>query len=288
MPDNSLEAFKAKHGQLAYNALLKAIEAKPSKPPSNYSLSRMASQIMAKPKNDLMRSSKNAPRIRGSADVPLNSQGIQEAMQRGQQFKIKGGLDAIITSPLQRAKNTAAAIANESNAKLQVSDNAMPWKLGMFEGERVEDVRHFIAKLAVDHPDDKVPGRSDHSTADGESFNDFKQRFIGKLLAPLMQAHAQDPTSKVGILTHLRDVLAAKSWIEHGARRDLQFDHHDINYETKTDKEEKPGSVFRIHPDGDKWKFEPTDMEDPSQLEAGIYLIRHGKTDWNGDQGKVS
>jgi broad specificity phosphatase PhoE len=280
MPATSLESFRTKHGQLAYNALLKAIETKPPKPSTNRSLSMMATRLMAKPQSEVMKG-KQVARVRGSSDVPLNKEGLSKADRLAGQFTAKGGLDAILTSPLQRARNTGVAIAKATGAPLQVTHALMPWKLGMFEGEPVEDVKHFIAKLANEHPEQSAPGRGPSSTDNGESFNSFKQRFIGQFLAPLMEAHAQDPRSKVAAVSHLRDVLAAKSWIENGARKDLQFDHHDVNYEQKTDKEDIPGSVFHIHPEGDKWKFDHVKMEDPSPLGAGIYLIRHGKTDWN-------
>jgi broad specificity phosphatase PhoE len=292
MPNGTtLEAFRAKHGQQAYNSLLKAVEDSGKKPPApdNRALSGMALRMLARPQGGISKKlQQTQTRVRGSANVPLNAEGVQQADTVGRQFAQKGGLDAVLTSPLERARNTAVAIAKHTGAHLQVDDKLMPWKLGVFEGQPVENVKQMIAKIATDHPDEKIPGRSPFSTADGESFNDFKQRWLGGVMAPLMEAHAQDPSSKVGIVTHLRDILAAKSWIEHGAQRNLQFDHHDINYESRTDKEEVPSSVFRIHPEGDKWSFKPEDMEKPEPLDAGIYLIRHGKTEWNGNGQQTS
>lgn len=292
MPNGTtLEQFRGKYGQAAYNQLLKSVEDSGRKPafPDNRALNSMALKMLAQPQAAAKIKAANQPRVRGSSDVPLNDDGLQEADQRGRQFAAKGGLDAVLTSPLSRARNTAVSIARHTGAHLQVDDKLMPWKLGVFEGQPVENVKQMISKLAIDHPDQKVPGRSPFSTQDGESFNDFKQRWIGQTLAPLMQAHAQDPSSKVGIVSHLRDMLAAKSWIENGARADLAFNHHDINYETRNAAEEKPASVFRIHPEGDKWTFKEQDMEKPDPLEAGIYLIRHGKTDWNSaGQGATS
>ena len=288
----TLEQFRQKHGQAAYNTLLKAVEGM-KRPPAgledNRALSALGAKIMAAPRSQAMMKPKQVARVRGSADVPLNQEGLRAAHEVGQKLAAKGGLDALLTSPLSRARNSAVAISKYSNTPLQTTDKLMPWKLGMFEGEPVDGVKHLVAKLANDHPNDKAPGKSAVSSADGESFNDFKQRYLGGLLAPLMEAHAQSPTSKIGLMTHLRDVLSAKSWIEHGARKDLAFDHHDVNYEAKTSPEEQPSSVFRIHPEGGKWKFEDVKMDDPTPLEAGIYLIRHGKTDWNaGTEGQGS
>jgi len=291
MPNGTtLEQFRTKHGQAAYNQLLKSVDDMGRKPavPDNRALSSMALKMLQQPQASAKIKVANQARVRGSADVPLNDEGLQEAAQRGQQFAAKGGLDAVLTSPLSRARNTAVSIARNTGAHLQVDDKLMPWKLGVFEGQPVENVKQMIAKIATDHPEQKIPGRSPFSTSEGESFNDFKKRWLGGVLSPLMQAHAQDPSSKVGIVTHLRDVLAAKSWIEHGARQDFQFDHHDINYETNSANEEKPASVFRIHPEGGKWNFKEQDMEKPEPLEAGIYLIRHGKTDWNGNNGGLT
>lgn len=284
MPVNSIEDFKRKHGQLAYNALMK-VGGKTQKPATNDELGAYAKNLFAQKQSEVLKPQKVA-RIRGSADLPLNDKGLQQVHDRGQQIAAKGGMDILVSSPLQRARNTAVAISKASGGTpVHVDERAMPWGLGMFEGEPVDDVKRYIAKMANDHPNEKVPGRSVYSTRDGESFNDFKQRWIGGLLAPLMEAHAQDPQSKVGIVTHLRDILAAKAWIDNGARRDLTFDHHDINYEAKTAKEEKPSSVFAVRPEGDKWTFNDEDMESPEQFKPGIYFIRHGETDWNSAGG---
>lgn len=282
----TLEQFRTKHGQAAYNTLLKAVDG--TKRPAagvadNRSLSALGAKIMAAPRSQALARPPKVARIRGSADVPLNDEGLRHADELGKQFAARGGVDALLTSPLQRARNSAVAISKYTKAPIQVTDKLMPWKLGMFEGEPVEGVKHLVGKLANDHPDESAPGQSPVSTAHGESFNSFKQRYLGEFLAPLMEAHAQQPSSKIGLMTHLRDVLAAKSWIEHGARKDLAFDHHDISYEARTAPEEKLSSVFRIHPEGGKWKFEDVKMDDPKPLDAGIYLIRHGKTDWNND-----
>jgi broad specificity phosphatase PhoE len=285
MPNGTtLEQFRTKYGQQAYNQLLKAVDDSGRKPaaPDNRALSGMALKMLAGPQGKIATKVTQQPRVRGSADVPLNDEGTREADMRGRQFASKGGLDAVLSSPLQRARNTAVSIAKHTGAHLQLDDKLMPWKLGVFEGQPVENVKQMIAKLAVDHPEDKAPGRSPFSTANGESFNDFKQRWLGQVLAPLMEAHAQDPSGKIGVVTHLRDILAAKSWIEKGAPHNLSFDHHDINYETKTSNEERPASVFRVHPEDGKWTFKDVDMEKPEPLDAGIYLVRHGKTDWNG------
>jgi broad specificity phosphatase PhoE len=282
MPGTSLEQFRTKYGQAAYNELMKALGPK-DKPYTNTGLSQLAKRVMNRPANDIVRNGKQVARIRGSSDVPMTDAGAAEVQDRAAQIAAKGGMDLVMSSPLQRARNTAVAIAKHNGAPVQIDHNLMPWKMGVFEGQPVENVKHMIAKIANDHPDEKMPGMSPTSTTPGESFNDFKGRFIGKFLAPLMAAHAQEPSGKIGLVSHLRDILAAKSWIENGARQDLQFDHHDINYETKSDKTDTPSSVHRIYPEGDKWKFEDVKMDGPEPFSPGIYMIRHGKTDWNAE-----
>lgn len=286
-PVGSLEQFRVKHGQLAYNTLMKSVEgSRKQQPPTNKGLSTFATKIMNNPAKQVNNVDRVA-RIRGTSDLPLNQEGLQQAQERAQQIATKGGMDVLVTSPLQRAKNTAAAISKASGGTpITEDERAMPWHLGMFEGEPVDKVKNYIAKFANDHPDNPVPGRGPLSVRDGESFNSFKQRFVGGLLKPLMEAHAQDPQSKVGIVTHLRDILAAKAWVENGARKDLQFDHHDLNYESNSNKEEKPSTVFSVKPEGDKWAFNEEDTEDPKPFDPGIYFIRHGETDWNSSGGR--
>lgn len=280
---SSLEDFRVKHGQLAYNALMKNVNQAGKKPLTNNALTTLGNKLMQNPTPSVVSSPKRVSRIRGTSDLPLNQNGVNQVNDRGRQIAAKGGMDLLVTSPLQRARNTAISISRASGGTpIHVDERAMPWHLGMYEGEPVDNVKGFVAKMANDHPDMPIPGRGPLSTRDGESFNSFKNRWIGGLLAPLMEAHAQDPSSKIGIVTHLRDILAAKAWIDKGARKDLQFDHHDVNYEAKTSKEEKPSSVFKISPEGDKWKFEDEDVDNPEeQFTPGIYFIRHGETDWN-------
>lgn len=282
---NSLDQFKLKHGQAAYNTLMQAVEKAGhtrKQPLDNTGLAAWGKKLMNSQQQQQLTKPSRVSRIRGSTDLPLNPDGLTQADERGQQIAAKGGMDMLITSPLQRARNTAIAISRYSGGTpIHVDERAMPWSLGMFEGEPVDNVQKFIAKMANEHPEQKVPGESPTSTRPGESFNDFKNRWIGGLLAPLMEAHVKDPSGKIGIVTHLRDILAAKSWIENGARRDLQFDHHDVNYEARTAKEEKPSSMFKVSPDGDKWKFEDEDPADPKPFSPAIYFIRHGETDWN-------
>ena len=275
MADTSLSAFRQKYGQAAYNAMLKQIEAKP---PTARALDQFGQGLMLGPKNKLLT---QTARVRGSSNVPLNSTGLAQADDLGRKFAARGGLDMIFSGPLDRARHTAIAIARHTNTPVQTTDTLLPWKLGIFEGQPVDNVKDMLAKLANDHPDESAPGRSLTSTEHGESFNSFKHRLIGKFLAPLMLAHAQDPRGKIGAISHLRDILAAKSWIKNGTRQDMQFDHHDVDYEHSA-SEEKPASVFRIHADdGNKWKFENEDMDDSAPLLPGIYMIRHGDTNWN-------
>ncbi len=284
---NSLESFRVKHGQLAYNTLMKSVnKSRTQKPMPNSGLSQLGRKIMAQPESDMSKPQR-VSKIRGSSDVPLNSDGLQQADDVGRGVAQKGGMDLLVSSPLERARNTAVAISRYSGGTpIHVDERAMPWSLGMYEGEPVDKVKSYIAKMANDHPNVPIPGRGPQSTRDGESFNAFKQRFIGGLVAPLMQAHAQDPQTKTGIVTHLRDILAAKSWVENGARKDLQFNHHDVDYENKSDKEEKPTSMFKLAPEGDKWTFTPEAHNDGKPLSPAIYFIRHGETDWNAEGGQ--
>lgn len=56
-------------------------------------------------------------KIQGQTDIPLNEQGIKQALECGQELK-KNSWDHLITSPMKRAKQTAELINQELGLEL--------------------------------------------------------------------------------------------------------------------------------------------------------------------------
>ena len=69
----------------------------------------------------------------GRLDVPLNATGREQAQRAAQQLA-GAGIDAVVTSPLVRARDTAQAIADAAGVPLIVDERLIEVDYGPFEG----------------------------------------------------------------------------------------------------------------------------------------------------------
>ena len=69
----------------------------------------------------------------GQADVPLTAVGQAQARRAGE-LLAGSGIDAIVSSPLCRARDTAAAIADATGAPIRVDERLIEVDYGPFEG----------------------------------------------------------------------------------------------------------------------------------------------------------
>ena len=137
-------------------------------------------------------------RIRGWKDVPLSDKGKKEAEELGQ--SLKGTvLDAIYTSDLERARETAMIVANALGVnKLVVTKSLRPWNVGKLAGVKTTEALPIMAKY-IREPTETVP--------DGESFDDFRERAFEGLKGIL-----SEPDDKIAIVTHHRVERLIKGW----------------------------------------------------------------------------
>lgn len=89
-------------------------------------------------------------RFQGREDIPLNEDGIKQAEVTGRALK-KTGIEAVYTSPLQRALHTAQEIAAQTGL---VEEDVYPMKelierdLGPYSGQMVKDKQEYFAVAA--------------------------------------------------------------------------------------------------------------------------------------------
>ena len=76
----------------------------------------------------------------GRSDVPLNSQGIDQAARLAVSLA-KSKMDLILTSPLERARRTAGALAEASSAELSPCPSLIEMGYGVWEGRLYADIR---------------------------------------------------------------------------------------------------------------------------------------------------
>ncbi|HSZ58517.1 MAG TPA: histidine phosphatase family protein [Tepidisphaeraceae bacterium] len=150
-------------------------------------------------------------KIRGWVDVPLSPKGKAAAIAVGQQLA-DTPLDGIISSDLGRARETAGEIAQATGAPILYSTQALrPLNAGIFQGVESKSVLPKL-RYFIEHPDEKIPG--------GESFNDFKSRFLDEMT----NIHANYPGKTLCIVAHHRNDVALDAWTKKGQPADFSLD----------------------------------------------------------------
>jgi broad specificity phosphatase PhoE len=145
-------------------------------------------------------------RLRSWLDIPLDEQGLQEAVETAQ--KIRGlPVTTIYSSDLKRARQTAEVIRQSTQATMVTTDELRPWNLGIFGGQLLREIIPFLEVLNQ---------RPDLPAPNGESFHQFYARYSSRLNE--MLSLAEQSRGYVVAVTHVRNLLAAKSIIEHGDR----------------------------------------------------------------------
>jgi broad specificity phosphatase PhoE len=144
-------------------------------------------------------------RLRGWLDLPLDDQGLQEAVETAGRLA-DYPVEAIYSSDLRRARQTAEVLRRRTRApRVKPTKELRPWNLGVFCGQRVLDVLPFL-NLLNRHPDMPAPS--------GESFYQFYGRYSQRL-TELMNL-ALESSQCIVAVTHVRNLLASQTVIEHG------------------------------------------------------------------------
>jgi broad specificity phosphatase PhoE len=141
-------------------------------------------------------------RLRGWLDVPLDSEGLEEAAVTAGQVHTRHTVDAIYCSDLRRARQTAEVLRKQTKAPVTTTSDLRPWNLGVFCGQRVREILPFL-NLLNQHLDLAAPS--------GESFYQFYGRYAHRLKELLTLAEAS-PNS-IAVVTHVRNLLATSSVI---------------------------------------------------------------------------
>ncbi|MGA7218710.1 MAG: histidine phosphatase family protein [Candidatus Sulfotelmatobacter sp.] len=146
-------------------------------------------------------------RLRGWLDIPLDEQGLKEAAETADRLA-DHRVEAIFSSDLRRARQTAEVLRRRTSAsRVTTSKELRPWNLGVFCGQRVFDILPFL-NLLNQHPELAAPS--------GESFYQFYGRYSRRLTE--MMNLADESSGCIVAVTHVRNVLATQTIIEHGDR----------------------------------------------------------------------
>ena len=122
-------------------------------------------------------------RFAGRGDIPLTEEGLRQAAAAAEWLAARGGIDVIVTSPLQRARQTAEAVAMATGAPLEVEDGLAETDFGKWEGMT-------FAEVSQRWPDEASAwiGSADVAPPGGESFADVIDR-VNAALDRLLAEH---------------------------------------------------------------------------------------------------
>jgi ribonuclease H / adenosylcobalamin/alpha-ribazole phosphatase len=132
-------------------------------------------------------------RFAGRADIPLTGKGLRQAGAAAQRLAARGGIAAIVTSPLQRARRTADAVAAATGAPVRVDDGWMELDFGEWEGlSSAEAAERGPGEMAAWLKDSAVapPG--------GESIAAATRRVL-----PALRRALEQPGGTVVVVSHV-------------------------------------------------------------------------------------
>jgi len=134
-----------------------------------------------------------ATRLQGHTDIPLNAVGRRQAERLAQALEGEV-IDAVYSSDLQRARDTAGAVAFATGAALVLDAGLRERAFGSFEGVRFADIEQRW-------PEDARRWRAREpafAPAGGESLDRFYARCVGTAA----RLAAQHPGGAVALVAH--------------------------------------------------------------------------------------
>ncbi len=139
-------------------------------------------------------------RFAGRGDIPLTGDGVKEAGQIAARLG-RSGVQMIVSSPLQRARKTAEAIAETTKAPIVVDDNLVEADFGAWEGLTFAEAgakwpEEMAAWMAS--PDAAPPG--------GESFASVALRVLAAI-DRVIDVHRHEKVVVVSHVTPIKTVL---------------------------------------------------------------------------------
>lgn len=166
-------------------------------------------------------------RLQGHLDIPLNAEGERQAAALGQAL-LDEPLDAIISSDLQRARQTAEAIAAPRGMTVQTERGLRERCYGAFEGLLYADIqRHYPEAHAAWQARD-IDARFPAGVNAAETMREFSQRVIGTITRLVNE----NKYRKVALVAHggvLECAYRAAHGMDFARKRDFDIFNASIN-----------------------------------------------------------
>ncbi|WP_244826993.1 histidine phosphatase family protein [Caballeronia sp. TF1N1] len=133
-------------------------------------------------------------RIQGHIDIPLSEHGRLQAEQLGRRMAREGGLDAVYSSDLQRAQQTARPFADALGLELCLSKGLRERLYGAFQGHDSDEISEKFPAEFVEWQT-RDPG---FTPPGGESQRVFYHRVV-HAMEPILAAH---PGGRIACVAH--------------------------------------------------------------------------------------
>ncbi len=231
-------------------------------------------------------------RIQGRNDLStLTAEGLSQASKAGQALK-EVSIEAVYSSPLQRAADTAKELIKERSEVLDIAfkNDLMEVDLPQWSGLTIEEVKdQFPTEYLIWEKD---PNELILNRKDGTSFKPIKDLFnqAEKFLKELFEIHNPSENKNILIVGHnaiLRClIMQLLNQPKQGIRR-IKLDNASISTLKVSPSEQKNYSVQieSLNSTAHLKTELPTKGKNPR-----IILVRHGETDWNREgrfQGQI-
>ena len=140
-------------------------------------------------------------RFSGRDDIALTKEGIKQAGLAARRLAAGPGVDVIVTSPLQRARRTAEAVAEATGAPMIVDDDLAEADFGQWQGLS-------FAEASQRWPDELAAwlASPDAAPPDGESFAMVALRVLGAM-DRLIRAHQHSSAVVVSHVTPIKTLV---------------------------------------------------------------------------------
>lgn len=132
-------------------------------------------------------------RIQGHTDIPLNATGLAQARAVGERFRVEH-VDAIVSSDLQRAMQTAQPIAQSRSLVTGPEPALRERHLGVLQGLTGDEARERAAQAWRTFKS-RTPAQP---LPEGESLADFAARAVAALKAIALRYTGQ----RIAVVTH--------------------------------------------------------------------------------------
>lgn len=157
----------------------------------------------------------------GSTDTPLTELGHHQAARLGAHFPNILAADVIYASPLQRARNTAQAIASPLNIDVNLDPRLREFSLGEWEGFRFDDISNHY------DPEGRIYKDPDFSAPGGESQRMVKKRVV----EAIEDIIAANTGRNIVIVSHGVTLgIALSHYLHRDTTRWMEYSHQNTAY----------------------------------------------------------